>query len=72
MAKNISITEQIDKLLLKLWQTGQKGIRYSDLKREILKVNSSFNPNTISGATWDLETTYPDEIYKPDRGVFRL
>ncbi len=34
--------------------------------------NSSFNPNTISGATWDLDIQYPDKIYKPDRGLFRL
>jgi hypothetical protein len=31
-----------------------------------------FNKNTISGATWDLDVTYPDMVYKPDRGVFRL
>ena len=72
MAKNISITEQIRQIALETLANRPEGIRYSDLKREILKVNSSFNPNTINGATWDLEATYPDEIYKPDRGVFRL
>ena len=32
----------------------------------------NFNKNTISGATWDLDATYPDKVYKPDRGLFRL
>lgn len=72
MAKSISITEQIRQIALTILEKKPEGIRYSDLKREILKENSSFNPNTISGATWDLEATYPELIYKPDRGVFRL
>ena len=32
----------------------------------------NFNKNTISGATWDLDATYPAIVYKPDRGLFRL
>lgn len=72
MAKTISITEQIRQIALDTLEKVPEGIRYSDLRREILKVNSDFNPNTINGATWDLDATYPDKIYKPDRGVFRL
>ncbi len=72
MTKTKSITEQIRQIALVTLANRPEGIRYSDLKREIIKVNGSFNPNTISGATWDLEATYPNEIYKPDRGVFRL
>ena len=71
MAKSISITEQIRENALELLMNRQEGIRYSALKREILKINSSFNPNTISSAIWDLEAIYPDKIYKPDRGVLR-
>lgn len=72
MAKSISITEQIRQIALTILEKKPEGIRYSDLNREILKENSSFNPNTIRGITWDLEETYPKLIYKPDRGVFRL
>lgn len=72
MAKSISITEQIRQIALDILANRPEGIRYSDLKREILKVNSLFNPNTISGATWDLDAIFPDLIYKPDRGVFRI
>jgi hypothetical protein len=67
-----TITGQIKKIALEILEEKPEGIRYSDLKREILKRNSKFNQNTISGATWDLDITYPDLIYKPDRGVFRL
>lgn len=67
-----TITGQIRKIALDILTNHPEGIRYSDLKRNIITQNSSFKPNTISGATWDLEATFPDKIYKPDRGVFRL
>lgn len=72
MGKSNSITEQIRKIALETLENRPEGIRYSDLVREILKVNNTFKPNTINGATWDLDATYPNEIYKPDRGVFKL
>jgi hypothetical protein len=72
MATAPSITAQIRKIAIDILENKPEGIRYSALAREILKINPSFNPNTISGATWDLEDTYPNDIYKPDRGVFRL
>ena len=72
MVTTTTITGKIKKIALDVLADREEGIRYSDLKRKILERNSSFNPNTISGATWDLEITYPDKIYKPDRGIFRL
>lgn len=68
----MTITGQIRKIALEILAGKPEGIRYSDLARKILEHNSSFNKNTISGATWDLDIQYPDKIYKPDRGVFRL
>ena len=72
MTTTTTITGQIRKIALDVLADRPEGIRYSDLKRKVLEHNASFNPNTISGATWDLDITYPDIIYKPDRGVFRL
>lgn len=72
MAKATTITGQIQRKALEILENKPEGIRYSDLRRAILEHNTSFNTNTISGATWDLDVTYADRIYKPDRGVFRL
>lgn len=66
------ITGQIRKIALEILAEKPEGIRYSDLMRKILEKNPDFKPNTISGATWDLDITYPDKVYKPARGVFRL
>ena len=67
-----TITGQIRKIALEILENTPEGVRYSELGRKILEQNSSFNPNTISGATWDLDVTFQDKVYKPDRGVFRL
>jgi hypothetical protein len=66
-----TITGQIRKIALEILENNPQGVRYSDLSRKILE-HGNFNKNTISGATWDLDITYPDQVYKPDRGVFRL
>ncbi|HEY5123016.1 MAG TPA: hypothetical protein VIK14_04705 [Ignavibacteria bacterium] len=68
----MTITGQIRKIALEILAGRPDGIRYSELGRAIQTTNPSFNSNTINGATWDLDATYPKEIYKPDRGVFRL
>ena len=64
-----TITGQIRKVAFEVLEEKPKGIRYSDLGRKILEINPSFKPNTISGATWDLDIQFPDKVYKPDRGV---
>lgn len=67
----MTITGQIRKIAFDILENRPEGIRYSELSRKILE-QDSFNKNTVSGATWDLDVQYPDKIYKPDRGIFRL
>jgi hypothetical protein len=66
-----TITGQIRKIALQILDNNPQGVRYSELSQKILELGN-FNKNTISGATWDLDATYPDKVYKPDRGLFRL
>jgi hypothetical protein len=68
----MSITEQIRKIALELLSEKPEGIRYSELQTGILNRDPHFNKNTISGAIWDLDATFPDTVYKADRGIFRL
>ena len=48
------------------------GIRWSDMLRAIQAVDSSFNGNTITGSVRNLDALYPDKVYKPSRGLWRL
>lgn len=67
-----TITGQIRKIALEIIADHPEGLRYSELTRKILERNPDFNKNTISGSTWDLALQFPDKIYKPDKGVYRL
>lgn len=49
-----------------------EGLRYSELVRQITASDPSFNVNTIHGSVWNLQEQYPDRVYKPSRGLFRL
>lgn len=46
------------------------GIRFTELRKQILALNPETNPNTINGYTWDLHLRFPNEISKPSRGLF--
>jgi len=72
MKTQTTITAQIRKIAFEILEEKPGGIRYSELGRNILDKNPTFNTNTINGATWDLDIQFPDKIYKPDRGIFRL
>ena len=72
MATNSTITGQIKKIALDILADKPEGIRFSVLERKILEHNSSLNPGTINATIWNLDATFPDKVYKPDRGIFRL
>jgi hypothetical protein len=67
-----TITGKIKVIALEILENKPEGITFSEMRRMILERDSSFNPHTINGSTWDLDIQYPDRVYKPDRGVFRL
>ena len=37
-----------------------------------MEADSTFKPNTINGCIWNLDAAYPDKVYKPSKGLFRL
>jgi len=67
-----SITSQIRKIALEILGNRPEGVKFSELNSAVFERNPNFNRNTIRGATWDLDAEYPNVVYKPDRGVFRL
>lgn len=66
------VTERIKATALELLGEHPEGLRYSELHAKILETDGTFNPNTINGCIWNLETTYPEKVYKPSKGLFRL
>lgn len=66
------VTEQIKEAALDLLSKHPEGLRYSHLHKLIQAIDSTFNHNTINGCIWNLDTVYPDKVYKPSKGLFRL
>jgi hypothetical protein len=56
---------------VELIKNNAKGLRYSELQRELQSCFPNTSPNTIAGSSWDLDETRHKKIYKPTRGLFR-
>ena len=49
-----------------------EGIKFSELVNRLRESFTGEAQGNITGSIWNLDTRFPDEIYKPARGLFRL
>ena len=66
------VTERIKNAAFELLAGNPDGLRYSELVKHISEKDDKFNVNTIGGCIWDLDAHFPEKVYKPSRGLFRL
>jgi hypothetical protein len=67
-----NIGKRIIEVAFKILDANPEGVRYSELVRQVLASDDTFKENTIHGNVWDLSEKFPDKVYKPSRGLFRL
>jgi len=67
-----TITERIVLRAFELLEQHPEGLRYSDFVQRIIDSDGTLKPNTVGGAIWNLDERFPDRIYKPTRGFYRL
>jgi len=67
-----TIGKKITELAFEHLKAHPEGIRFADLVRCILSSDTSLNQKTIHGTIWDLAIRFPERVYKPSRGLFRL
>lgn len=67
-----TITGRINAIALKLLEQNQAGLRWSELVLKIKQAEPGFHPKTINGCVWKIVEKFPDKVYKPSRGLFRL
>ncbi len=68
MTKRERITLKAKEILA----TSPNGIRFSDLVRRLRESFPDEAYGNFTGSIWNLDSRFPDEIYKPSRGLFRL
>jgi len=67
-----TIAERIAEKAFAALEAAPEGLRYSDLVRAVMQADGPFKQNTVHGNIWDLDESFPDRVYKPSRGLFRL
>lgn len=67
-----TIGERITEKAFELLNGVPEGLRYSVLVRRIIEADGTFKQNTVHGTVWNLDERFPDRVYKPSRGLFRL
>jgi SLT domain-containing protein len=67
-----TITGRINTKALDLLEKHPEGLRWADLLVMIKKSDTNFHPKTINGCVWRLTEKFPDKVYKPSKGLFRL
>lgn len=67
-----TITGRVYATIFELLEQHPEGIRWVDLNARVGEKDPSFHPKTINGCVWKLVERYPDQVYKPSKGLFRL
>jgi hypothetical protein len=65
-------TGRIYLIAFDLLEKNPDGIQWSKLNTLIKETDPTLHPKTINGCVWKLIEKFPDKIYKPSKGLFRL
>ena len=70
--KKETITGKINRKALELLEDNPNGVHWSELILAIRTSDPTLHPKTINGCIWKLVEKFPEQVYKPQKGVFRL
>ncbi|MCU0667326.1 MAG: hypothetical protein MUF85_01790 [Patescibacteria group bacterium] len=70
--KSTTITSLIYTIIFELLEQNKDGLRWVDLLKMIKEKDPTLHPKTVNGCVWKLTQKYPDKVYKPNKGLFRL
>ena len=67
-----TVTGRINAKAFELLEQHPEGLRWSELLSKIKASDPSLHPKTVNGCVWKLVERFPDKVYKPFKGLFRL
>lgn len=65
-------TSRITEKAFEILEENPEGISWTELKKEIETSDPTLHPKTINGIVWKLTEKYPERVYKPSKGIFKL
>lgn len=67
-----TVTGRMNAKAFELLEQHPEGLRWSELLSQIQASDPDFHPKTVNGCVWKLVERFPDKVYKPSKGLFRL
>jgi hypothetical protein len=67
-----TVTGRIYEKALELLEQYSEGLHWSELRSKIEASDPNFHPKTVNGCVWKLVERFPNKVYKPSKGLFRL
>lgn len=67
-----TVTGTIYTIIFKILNENPEGVRWIELLKLIEQTDKSLHPKTINGCVWKLVERYPDQVFKPEKGLFKL
>ncbi len=67
-----NIRERIRAIAFDLLERHASGLRFSELQRQIQLADPKLKAGTINTSIWNLDAVFPERVYKPSKGLFRL
>lgn len=65
-------TGRIYVAIFDLLEQNPDGLQWTELAKLVKQIDPNFHPKTVNGCIWKLVEKYPDHVYKPTKGRFRL
>lgn len=65
-------TGRIYEIVFQILESNPDGVSWSNLNKMVEEKDTTLHPKTINGCVWKLIEKFPDKVYKPYKGLFRL
>lgn len=64
--------KQVAEVAAKIIRSNPSGVRWADLSKQVRAALPLINPNTITGSLHHFRNHLPEDIVRPDRGVYAI
>ncbi len=67
-----TVTGKINAKAIEIIGKNPEGVSWTELSNQIKEYNPKFHPKTVNGCVWLLAENFPNTVYKPRKGLFKL
>lgn len=68
----MTITAKVYEIIFDALDKNPDGLQWVELAKIVKSTDPTIHPKTTNGLIWKMIERYPDRVYKPEKGRFRL